>query len=395
MTWIRYSLYFTCMLGMFSSAVMAESRNCFFPGQLWPDDNGTHINAHGGGILFHQGRYYWFGEHKIKGNAGNYAHVGVHCYSSADLYNWKDEGISLSVSDDSKSDIAKGCILERPKVIYCAKTGKYVMYFHLELLGRKYSSARTGIAVADKVTGPFTFIKSLRPNAGYWPINVRPDQKDQRTIDEARAVGSKLSSEDAKKRTELNFLGAHFEGGQMSRDMTLFVDDDGKAYHLYASEHNGTLHIAELSDDYLGYSGKYVRVFEHSWTEAPAICRRNGKYYFLGSGCSGWAPNAARSAVADSIWGPWKKTGNPCIEINPESKLGQEKTFGGQSTYILPVQGKKDAFVAMFDMWRPDNAINGRYIWLPMDFDENGFKVKWQDKWDLGCFEKRSSRLRD
>mgnify|MGYP000343887308 CR=1 FL=1 len=41
----------------------------------------------------------------------------------------------------------------------------------------------------------------------------------------------------------------------MSRDMTLFVDDDGKAYHIYSSEENLTLHIAELTDDYLQHSG--------------------------------------------------------------------------------------------------------------------------------------------
>ena len=43
----------------------------------------------------------------------------------------------------------------------------------------------------------------------------------------------------------------NYSDGQMSRDMTLFVDGDGTAYHIYSSEENLTLHIAELSDDYL------------------------------------------------------------------------------------------------------------------------------------------------
>ena len=42
----------------------------FRPGALWPDDHGTHINAHGGGVMWHAGVYYWFGEHKIAGEAG-------------------------------------------------------------------------------------------------------------------------------------------------------------------------------------------------------------------------------------------------------------------------------------------------------------------------------------
>jgi hypothetical protein len=32
------------------------------------------------------------------------------------------------------------------------------------------------------------------------------------------------------------FVHRDFEKGQMARDMALYVDDDGKAYHIYASE---------------------------------------------------------------------------------------------------------------------------------------------------------------
>ena len=116
---------------------------------------------------------------KVKGTAGNRAQVGVRVYSSKDLCNWKDEGVALQVSDDPKSDIAKDCILERPKVIYNAKTGKFVMWFHLELKGHGYRSARSGIAISDKPAGPFKFVRSIRPNAGHWPQNVTEAQKDK------------------------------------------------------------------------------------------------------------------------------------------------------------------------------------------------------------------------
>ena len=72
-----------------------QSGGVFTPGELWPDNQGVHINAHGGGILHAGDTYYWFGEHKTEGTAGNNALVGVHCYSSKDLYNWKDEGDRL------------------------------------------------------------------------------------------------------------------------------------------------------------------------------------------------------------------------------------------------------------------------------------------------------------
>ena len=80
----------------------------------------------------------------------------------------------------------------------------------------------------------------------------------------------------------------------MSRDMTLFVDDDRKAYHIYASEENLTLQIAELSDDYLSHTGRYIRVAPGGHNEAHAIFKIDGRYYIITSGSTGWEPNAAR-----------------------------------------------------------------------------------------------------
>jgi hypothetical protein len=357
----------------------SKKYDCFKPGQIWKDNNGVHINAHGGGLLFYDDTYYWFGEHKIKGRKGNTAQVGVHCYSSKDIYNWVDEGIVLKVSEDSKSDIAKGCILERPKVIYNKNTNKFVMWFHLELKSQRYKSARSGVAVSDTPAGPYTFLNSFRPNAKCWPVNVTAQQK--KPIDPAGYKNKKFDGGFDSSIKNYNILGRDYKTGQMARDMTLFVDDDGKAYHLYASEENSTLHISLLSDDYLEPAGKYIRVFEYRWMEAPAICKRYGKYYLIASGCTGWAPNDARSAVADSIWGPWKKLGNPCVG------KGSEKTFGGQSTYILKVPDKKDAFIALFDIWRPKNPIDGRYMWLPVEFTSEGIQLKYLQQWNLSYFE--------
>ena len=88
------SLLALCLFYSAASVSTAETpikHTSFRPGKIWTDNNGAHINAHGGGILYDKGTYYWYGEHKVEGDAGNYAQVGVHCYSSKDLYNWKDE----------------------------------------------------------------------------------------------------------------------------------------------------------------------------------------------------------------------------------------------------------------------------------------------------------------
>jgi hypothetical protein len=344
-------------------------RTAFEPSHPWPDNNGVHINAHGGGVLFHEGAYYWFGEHKTQGRRGNTAQVGVHCYRSKDLYNWQDEGVALRVSDDPDSEIVRGCIIERPKVIYNPKTKKFVMWFHLELKGQGYTAARTAVAVSDNVVGPYTFLRSFRPNAGRLPINLR---------DEDLVPGPN------------NYFLRDMETGQMARDMTLFVDEDGKAYHITASEENYTLHISLLTDDFLDFSGLFSRVLIGKHREAPAICKRQGRYYLLTSGCTGWAPNAASYAAADSIFGPYETQGNPCQGFNPENNSGPDLTFGGQSTFILPVQGKTDAFIAMFDLWQPRNPIDGTYIWLPIEWGkDNRMTIRYREKWDLSVFERQ------
>lgn len=380
-------------IATFLSAISFAEGLCasFCPGELWPDNKGAHINAHGGGLLVAGGVTYWFGEHKIEGRAGNKAHVGVHVYSSKDLYNWKDEGIALPVSDEPKSEIAKGCIIERPKVIFNPKTGKYVMWFHLELLGQDYRTARTGVAVADKPAGPYTYLHSLRINPGIWPENT-PENLRKPLSDEERAFLQKIQKQWPKpisRPEEADFLlRRDFAIGQESKDMTLFVDEDGAAYHIATSEGTLTLKISRLNSDYTGFDGYYVRVFVGDKNEAAAVFKRRGKYYLLTSGCTGWKPNAARMAVAEGITGPWTPLGNPCKGVNPATGLGPEKTFGGQSTYVFQVPGCEDAFIAMFDEWRPQNAIDGRYYWLPIRFEGDRPVIEWQSNWDLSVFKR-------
>ena len=285
--------------------------NDFNPAQVLLDNNGRHVNAHGAGFLYDNGKYYMFGEHKVGGTVGNRALVGVHCYSSEDLYNWKDEGIALPMSDDPDSEIIRGTVLERPKVIYNPKTKKYVMWMHLEFRKGKfakspklehilsespdYRTARVGVAVADKVAGPYKFIRSFRPQAGVYPINDAEKLKAFRRELDAKNpnwrdcdLNKNRPSDEAVARGQ--FFLRDFEGGQMARDMTLFVDDDGKAYYACASEENATLQIHELSDDFQGFTGRYVRVLRGDYHEAPAFFKKDGKYWLFTSHCTGWAP---------------------------------------------------------------------------------------------------------
>lgn len=324
--------FFLIALALILSVFSVEAKN-LVSGEIWLDTSGNPVNAHGGGILYHDGKYYWYGEYK-KGKTvlPDWATwecyrtdvTGVSCYSSPNMVDWTFEGIVLpAVSDDPSHDLHPSKVVERPKVIYNARTGKFVMWAHID--SADYGKAAAGVAVSDSPTGPFTYLGSFRPN-------------------------------DA-----------------MSRDQTLFVDDDGKAYQFSSSENNQTLHINELTDDYLRPSGRYVRRFIGESREAPAVFKHNGKYYMLSSGCTGWDPNEAEIAVSDSIMGEWTSLGNPCRGKDAD------KTFYGQSTYVQPVYGKENSYVAMFDRWNKTDLENSRYIWLPLTFENDIPMIRWTE----------------
>jgi hypothetical protein len=329
-----FVLIFLCVV--ITSPAQNPLHTKFSPGIVWYDMKGEPINAHSGGILLYKNTYYWYGE--IKSGATtrvadstweNYrlAAGGVSCYSSKDLLNWKYEGAALPSVKDSSSDLYEGNIIERPKVIYNSKTKKFVMWMHID--SKDYAAAKSGVAISDSPQGPFTYLHSERPN------------------------------------------------GNMARDMTIFQDDDGKAYHFFSSENNATMHICQLSDDYLSHTTNEKRILINLSREAPAVFKYMHKYYLITSACTGWAPNEAAYATADSIMGNWAQQDNPCKGADAD------KTFYAQSTYVIPVNAAKGKFIFMADKWNKTNLEDSRYIWLPLIMKKGIPEIEWMENWPL------------
>lgn len=352
-------------------AVMPSFAQPPMQGGEWKASDGKHVNVHGGNILALGGTYYWYGEARSH-DGKPYSSLGVGLYTSKDLLHWTSRGLVLPVSREAGSDIEGGCIMERPKVVYNARTRKYVMWFHLELKGQGYDAARYGIATSDTPAGPFRFVRSGRVNPGGWPIGFSlPDTTDLRhqlLFPELKAWWT------PEWRTQIErgmFFVRDLEGGQMARDMTIFVDDDGKAYHVYSSEDNFTLQIAQLADDYMSHNGSFVRVAAGGQNEAPTVFKKDGVYWMITSGCTGWAPNAARMFCAKNIFGPWKQLPNPC------RGEGADKTFGAQGTYIFELTTGRErklfkgaGHVFMADIWNPEHLSESRHLWIPVTFED-------------------------
>lgn len=354
-------------------------------GELWLDTAQKPINAHGGNIINYNGKYYWYGENRPY--QGFTTEVGVEVYSSTDLKTWQDEGVALAVSQTPGDDIERGCIMERPKVMYNPSTSKFVMLFHLELKGKGYEAARVAFAVSDTPTGPFRFIRSTRLHAGKWPFNFDKDKQALAQNTDARKWKDWWTPEWRKEVNKGMYLWRDFQGGQMSRDMTVYVDDDGKAYHITSSQENLTLLISELTDDYLDFTGKYIMVAPGGQNEAPTLVKHNGKYWMICSGCTGWDPNEARMFVADNIWGPWKQLPSPFTgeekasllihgRQNHYEEFAANKTFGCQGTYILDL-GDRQYFMA--DRWNPRHLSHSLHVWLPIAYRADGTPViEWK-----------------
>jgi hypothetical protein len=328
----------------------SRSSAAFQPGEIWLDTDGKPIQAHSAGILIRGDTYYWHGEDRTPRRRG-----GVSCYASTNLYDWKDEGVVFS-PESLSPELRTNTFIERPKVVYNAKTRKYVLWMHLEQRGYHFASA--GVAIGDSPKGPFAFTQHLRPI---------PDD-----------IGYK--SDDIDRQKEL---------GGTYRDMNLFVDDDGAGYAFYASEGNATMYVVRLNAEFTGpetptVAGKtWARILIGQSREAPAPFKYKGRYYLITSGCTGWNPNAADYAVADNILGPWESKGNPCM--GPDSA----KTFGAQSTFVVPVAGKPGCFIFMADRWKPKQLSDSRYVWLPLILKQDGgFTLEWRDRWDLSVFDK-------
>ena len=302
---------------------------------LWNDTDGQSIQAHGGGLLHVDGTWYWYGENKsgptrMHTNArgepvARVDVVGVSGYRSTDLLNWEPMGVVLKAHDQGVNhDLHVSQVMERPKVVFHRASGTFVMWVHMDR--PDYKLAAVGVAVADRPEGPFRYLSTIRPQ------------------------------------------------GRDSRDQTVFVDDDGTAYHFASTDMNASTLVTRLSDDYRSLTEESKTLFADRHMEAHAITKAHGRYWYLASGCTGWAPNEARSAVADSVYGPWEELGNPC-------RGGEQPdlTWGTQGTFLQTLPDGR--ILAMFDRWKPDSLGESSYVWVATEPGDEGFVLNWCDTW--------------
>lgn len=318
----------------------------------WLDTDGNTINVSDGGILFVDGKYYWYGmalrplPAAGKGEGGQTTKTGVAMYSSIDLYNWDYEGIILSCSNNPDDELYGPMRFERPKIVYNDKTKQFVLWCHYVKYpgdhGFISGTAEAGVASCSVINGEYQ-----------WHGHTRP-------ID------------------DIGFV----------RDCTVYKDIDGSAYFIYDREVNSEhrwdaksdrcQHIVKLADDYLSFTEEYRRIDVAFWREAASIFHYNGYYFMITSGLTSWEANPAKYYRANNLFGPWSEMGDPCVD----DVLGT--TFHSQSTYIFQVEGQEGMFVHMLERHNTSNFERCSYIWLPIELPtKDTLQLTYRKNWKL------------
>lgn len=378
---MKKTLYLFSLL-LICAAAPAQTRQHYDsikPGQVWLDTSGKPIQAHGFQIFEQDGTYYWYGENKEHTLPGtNVWTWGIRAYKSTDFYNWEDLGMIIPPDEeDPLSPLHYTQSLDRPHILYCRNTGKWVCWIK--------SMDTDGFFVilqADRFEGPYTLVKSLKP--------------------EGFGVG----------------------------DFDLYVDPDTGQGYVWFERPHWELICAELTDDFLGTNGHFSEHFvglRPPYTrEAPAHFVRDGKHYLFTSGTSGYTPNPSKVAVFTDYHGEYTDLGCPHID-----DVWQD-SFGSQITSVLKIPGR-DLYIALADRWLPDIAntdvpmrtwkgyetryashrpferdfttpkvkdktgsrrgasesvSRATYVMLPVEFDADGKPtLRWQDEWRLEDYD--------
>ncbi len=256
------------------------------------------------------------------------------CYSSDDLLHWKNEGVMLEATRGTN----------RMDVVYNESTETYVMVLKWETEGTS-DWCKRGIATSPSPTGPYTY------------------------------------------QFDSLVFGTH------TGDMSVFKDDDGKAYFCYEvwdknANRTTAQVLALMTSDYISLEKK-IQSWPDGNREANLIMKRRGMYYYMTSGMMGIDPTETRYWTAPKIEGPWTTRLVPIIAPGDVDR----KSWDTQCDFVFPFKGTEDT-VQMYcgDRWRrPHVERGGDYVWLPITFTPRDSVVieyyqDWEVEPDLGLW---------
>lgn len=258
------------------------------------------------------GKYYIYSTTDGKPGWGGYKY---YVYSSADLKEWKNEGVAL----DAKSDQiawANGNLWAPAAIEVKQKNGSYKYYLYFSANPNDNGRKQMGVAVSDSPTGPF--------------------------VD----LGQPLLAK--------NHPGCN---GQLI-DVDVFMDPVSKKPYLYWG--NGFMAGAELESNMTKIKNETVTVMtpkggslrDYAYREAPYVFYRNGLYYFMWSvDDTGAANYHVAYGTSKSPLGPIEVAKDPIVLIQDP----QHEIYGTAHNSVIQKPGTDEWYIVY-------HRINKDYI---------------------------------
>ena len=258
------------------------------------------------------GKYYIYSTTDGKPGWGGYKY---YVYSSADLKEWKNEGVAL----DAKSDQiawANGNLWAPAAIEVKQKNSSYKYYLYFSANPNDNGRKQMGVAVSDSPTGPF--------------------------VD----LGQPLLAK--------NHPGCN---GQLI-DVDVFMDPVSKKPYLYWG--NGFMAGAELEPNMTKIKDETVTVMtpkggslrDYAYREAPYVFYRNGLYYFMWSvDDTGAANYHVAYGTSKSPLGPIEVAKDPIVLIQDP----QHEIYGTAHNSVIQKPGTDEWYIVY-------HRINKDYI---------------------------------
>lgn len=308
------------------------------------DNNGVLVEAHGGKFLDNRARdgyWYWYGAFTNRSNVGVEVrpNVGVWCYKSADLMNWTKVGYILP-------NVAGFTHVERPRAVYNANNGTYVIFGHLK---NGPGDSRMGIATATDPEGPWEWV-----------------------VDDFDPSGT----------------------GQYSRDFNVWLESDGDCWVVYTNEANTSCRISRLNSDFtaLHATPQHTTIIGAD-REAPVMFKigsgSSARRFLITSDAnaydytstfdvkyltqtgsdpaSGW-PSSANMAAFDAA----------AFELFASDPVNTD--LASQPTDVIQLGSQ---YIYVGDHWDPVTLYNSRSVFLPLVIDGAAISATLLEEWNL------------
>ena len=276
------------LMGLISAVFLLKGENVLAQQKNSPATGGNPIiknkyTADPAAFVYGDSVYLYTGHDEAPAKKDGYIMHEWLCFSSADMVNWQEHPIPMTVKDFkwAKDDAWASQVIER--------NGKF--YWYVAITHETIKGKAIGVAVSDKPTGPFK------------------DARGSAIITNNMTTDASISWDDI--------------------DPSVIIDTDGQAWLFWG---NTKCYYAKLKENMIELDGPINTIDLPNFTEAPWIHKRKDWYYLS---YAYQFPEKIAYAMSRNVSGPWEYKGI-LNEVAGNSNTNHQSIidFKGKSYFI-------------------------------------------------------------